>query len=104
MRHIALALVLGLALAGRIAAAELSYPTLPIGAAAPDFNLPGVDGRNYALSDFKAARILVILFTCNHCPTAQYYEERIKKLVADYKDKGVTLVAIMPNDSASVRL
>jgi thiol-disulfide isomerase/thioredoxin len=81
-----------------------SIPSLPLGSAAPDFNLPGVDGRNYALKDFASAKILAVVFTCNHCPTAQYYEERIKKLVSDYKDKGVALVAIMPNDPKSVRL
>ena len=78
--------------------------TLPIGAAAPDFKLPGVDGRDYSLKDFADARLLVILFTCNHCPTAQAYEDRIIRLHADYKDKGVALVAISPNDPRAVRL
>ena len=78
--------------------------TLPIGAAAPDFKLPGVDGHTYSLKDFSAARVLVIIFTCNHCPTAQAYEDRILKLDADYKDKGVALVAINPNDPQAVRL
>ena len=77
---------------------------LEIGAAAPGFDLPGVDGRNYKLSDFKDAKVLVVLFTCNHCPTAQAYEERVKRLHADYKDKGVALVAISPNDPVAVRL
>jgi peroxiredoxin len=80
------------------------FPTLPLGAEAPDFNLAGVDGRRHRLNDFKAAKILVVLFTCNHCPTAQYYEERVKQIVADYKDKGVAVVGIMPNDPKSVRL
>lgn len=71
--------------------------TLEIGAKAPDFNLPGVDGKFYTLKDFEAAKALVIIFTCNHCPTAQAYEERIKLVVDDYKDKGVALVAISPN-------
>jgi peroxiredoxin len=79
-------------------------PTLALGSAAPDFNLPGVDARNWTLKDFADAKILVIAFTCNHCPTAQYYEERIKKIVADYKSKGVAVVGIMPNDPKSVRL
>jgi len=48
--------------------------------------------------------VLVIVFTCNHCPTAQAYEERIKRLAADYKNKGVALVAISPNDPRAVRL
>ncbi len=77
---------------------------LAIGSAAPDFKLPGVDGRDYSLADFADARVLVVLFTCNHCPTAQAYEERILRLHADYKDKGVALVAISPNDPKAVRL
>jgi peroxiredoxin len=81
-----------------------SFPTLPLGSTAPDFNLPGVDGRDWALKDFAEAKALVVIFTCNHCPTAQYYEERIKQIAADCKDKGVALVAIMPNDPKSVRL
>jgi len=78
--------------------------SLSLGAAAPDFDLPGVDARNWALKDFAEAKALVVIFTCNHCPTAQYYEERIKQIVADYKDKGIALVAINPNDPKSVRL
>src|SRR4030095_381748 len=78
--------------------------TLEIGAKAPDFKLPGVDGKTYSLASFKNANILVIVFTCNHCPTAQAYEERIIKLTDDYKNKGVAVVAIMPNDPAAVRL
>lgn len=78
--------------------------TLPIGADAPDFNLPGVDGRNYRLADFAGANVLVVLFTCNHCPTSQAYEDRVLKMHADYKDKGVALVAISPNDALAVRL
>src|SRR6516165_9232771 len=84
--------------------ADTQFPTLAIGSAAPDFNLPGIDGRQYTLKDFARAKVLVIIFTCNHCPTAQYYEERVKRLVADYRDKGVAVVAIMPNDPNSVRL
>jgi len=80
------------------------FPTLPLGAKAPEFNLPGIDGRNWTLGDFADAKILVVAFTCNHCPTAQYYEPRIKQIAADYKAKGVALVAIMPNDPKSVRL
>ncbi len=78
--------------------------TLPIGAKAPDFALPGVDGKIHKLSDYGQAKVLVIVFTCNHCPTAQAYEGRIKKLAADFKDKGVALVAISPNDPEAVRL
>src|SRR6266498_5606509 len=94
-------LVVSLGLLTGLVAAE--SPTLAPGSSAPDFNLPGVDGRNWALKDFAGAKALAVIFTCNHCPTAQYYEERIRKLVADYKDKGVAFVAISPNDPESVR-
>jgi peroxiredoxin len=77
--------------------------TLKPGASAPAFDLPGVDGKNWKLSDFEKSKILMVIFTCDHCPTSQYYEERIKKLVTDYKDRGVGVVAISPNDPASVR-
>jgi thiol-disulfide isomerase/thioredoxin len=79
-------------------------PTLAIGAPAPEFDLPGVDGRRHSLEDFAAARVLVVVFTCNHCPTAQAYEDRIQKLHDDYAGKGVALVAISPNDPRAVRL
>lgn len=78
--------------------------TLEIGKPAPEFDLPGVDDKMYRLADFAKARVLVVIFTCNHCPTAQAYEERIVKLEADYRDKGVALVAISPNDPQAVRL
>ena len=78
--------------------------TLDIGAKAPDFKLPGVDGKTYTLSSFKSAKILVIIFSCNHCPTAQAYEDRIIQLTKDYKNKGVAVVAISPNDPKAVSL
>jgi peroxiredoxin len=80
------------------------HPTLAIGSVAPDFNLPGTDGKNYTLASFKNARLLVIVFTCNHCPTAQAYEDRLIHLTSDYKNKGVSVVAIMPNDPTSITL
>src|ERR1043165_684339 len=99
-----LATLLALAWVTVTGASAENIPTLALGSAAPNFNLPGVDGRNYSLKDFASAKILAVVFTCNHCPTDQYYEERIKKLVVDYKNKGVTLVAIIPNAPKSVRL
>jgi peroxiredoxin len=87
-----------------LAAEPPDVRTLAIGAAAPDFKLPGVDGRTYALKDFAAARVLVVVFTCNHCPTAQAYEDRLIRLCSNFKDKGVGLVAINPNDPKAVRL
>jgi peroxiredoxin len=97
------ALVIAL-LAGAASFAAPEVKTLEIGAQAPNFALPGVDGKTHRLSEYRRAKILVIVFTCNHCPTAQAYEERIAKLAADYRDKGVTLVAISPNDPKAVRL
>jgi peroxiredoxin len=93
-----------LLIASAVCAAADNPPTLAIGGAAPDFALPGIDGKTYHLADFSASKLLVIVFTCNHCPTAQLYEERIKQLAADYRDRGVGLVAIQPNDPLSVRL
>ena len=80
------------------------HKTLAIGASAPAFNLPGVDGKTYSLASFKNSKILVIVFTCNHCPTAQAYEDRLIKLTSDYASKGVAVVAISPNDPKSIRL
>jgi peroxiredoxin len=104
MRRVYLPLISLLAVA-RIPAADV-HPaeTLPIGAQAPDFKLPAVDGKKYSLKNFKKADVLVIVFTCNHCPTAQYYEERLKQIMSDYRRKGVALVAINPNDTRSGRL
>lgn len=78
--------------------------TLSIGRQAPDFKLPGVDGKTYSLQDFADAKVLAIIFTCNHCPTAQAYEDRIIQLTKDYQNKGVAVVAVSPNDPKAVRL
>lgn len=74
------------------------------GTKAPDFNLPGVDGKNYSLKDFKDHETLVVLFTCNHCPTAQAYEDKFIKIVDEYKNQGVGFVAISPNADDAVSL
>ena len=89
---------------GLVNADPAGLTTLPIGATAPDFRLPGVDGKTYSLKDFADAKILVVVFTCNHCPTAQAYEERIARLHDETRDKGVALVAISPNDPLALRL
>jgi cytochrome oxidase Cu insertion factor (SCO1/SenC/PrrC family) len=92
-------LALTLALPAVAAAADgPSFPTLAIGAKAPDFDLPGVDGKRYTLASFDKAKVLVLVFTANHCPTAQAYEDRIEKLDADYAGRGVQLVLVAPND------
>lgn len=77
---------------------------LAIGTKAPDFNLAGTDGTQYTLASFSKSNLLVIIFTCNHCPTAQAYEDRIIQLTKDYSSKGVAVVAISPNDPEAVRL
>ena len=97
-------LILAVGAAGaRLPAAEVP-PTLAIGSPAPDFCLPGIDGKTHCLKDYAAAKVLVIIFTCNHCPTAQLYEARIKRLVSDYAGKSVAFVAIEPNNPQAVRL
>jgi len=87
-----------------VAQTHIEHPILPMGANAPDFNLPGVDGKTYTLASFRQSPILVLVFTCNHCPTAQAYEERVKKLATDYSSRGVAVAAIMPNDPKAVQL
>lgn len=92
------------AIPASLLAEPAGFQTLAIGDAAPDFKLPGVDGNDYTLASFKEAKRLLVVFTCNHCPTAQAYEARLKQLHADYKDKGVAIVCISPNDPLAVRL
>jgi peroxiredoxin len=77
---------------------------LPLGSSAPDFSLPGVDGKVHSLADYGTSPILVVVFTCNHCPIAQMYEQRIQQLEADYRDRGVAVVAIQPNDPKAIRI
>src|SRR5271170_4068859 len=86
------------------ASAEEAHPTLALGSSAPDFSLPGVDGQVHKLSDYASSPILVVVFTCNHCPIAQMYEKRIQQLANDYKDKGVAVVAIQGNDPQAIRI
>src|SRR4051812_11353787 len=87
------------------AATPADHPApLAIGSPAPDFSLPGIDGKTYTLASFKDARALVVIFTAVHCPTAEVYEGRIKKLVADYTPKGVAFAVIQPNNARALRL
>ncbi len=85
------------------AAPEHPVP-LAIGASAPDFQLVGVDGKTYTLASFASSKVLVVIFTAVHCPTAEVYEQRIKQLVSDYRDRGVGFVVIQPNSPKAVRL
>jgi thiol-disulfide isomerase/thioredoxin len=90
---------------GRLAvAAETHVPTLPTGSQMPVFELPGIDGKIHKSTEWATSKVLVIVFTCDHCPTAQLYEGRIKALAHDYAPKGVELVAIQPNNPKAIRL
>jgi thiol-disulfide isomerase/thioredoxin len=80
------------------------HPTLAIGSPAPDFALPGVDGKTHTLTEYSKSPVLAVVFTCNHCPASQLYEGRIQKLVDDYRARGVALVAINPESPGAIRL
>src|SRR5580693_1606975 len=86
------------------AGAQTTHPILPIGSPAPNFELPGVDGKIHKLSDYASSPVLVVVFICNHCPIAQMYERRVAQLAEDYKDRGVAVVAIQPNDPTAIRI
>ncbi len=72
---------------------------MAVGTPAPPFSLPGVDGKRWSLDSFADAELLVVVFTCNHCPYAIASEDRLLEIQADYGNKGVQLVAINPNDA-----
>ncbi len=81
-----------------------AHPILALGSQAPDFSLPGVDGKTHSLADYASSPVLVVVFMCNHCPIAQMYEQRVQALTDDYRDKGVAVVAIQPNDPKAIRI
>ena len=77
---------------------QTPHPILALGSPAPNFALPGVDGKNHQLSDYASSPVLVVVFTCDHCPIAQMYERRIEQLYEEYGKRGVAVVAIQGND------
>jgi thiol-disulfide isomerase/thioredoxin len=99
MRHLLPLLVLSLA-----ACRANPHPTLATGSTAPDFALPGADGRTHTLNEYASARVLAVVFTCNHCPASQLYENRLKKLDEVYRQKGVALIAINSDNPGSFHL
>jgi len=73
-------------------------PMLDLGAKAPDFDLPGVDGKRHSLNEFRDKLVLVVIFSCNHCPYVVAYEDRMVAIQRDYATRGVQLVAINSNN------
>ncbi len=89
------------------AVAQETHPQpkpLEIGSEAPDFSLLGVDGIIHKLSDFASSKVLVVVFSCNHCPTAQAYQDRLNEIYNIYTPRSVALVVISPNSSRSLNL
>src|SRR5206468_3228822 len=73
--------------------------SVSVGEKAPDFSdLPGIDNKKHSLKDYKKAKAVVVVFTCNHCPVAQAYEERLVELQKAYQKRGVQFVAICANE------
>jgi peroxiredoxin len=83
---------------------QTTHPILALGSPAPDFVLPGVDGKVHRLSDYASSPVLAVVFACNHCPISQMYERRIQELQDDFSGKGVAVVAIQPNDPKAIRI
>ena len=73
--------------------------TLALGSQAPPFALPGVDGRDHALDEYAEAPALAVVWSCNHCPYVQAWEDRMVAIQRDYADRGVRLVAVNSNDA-----
>ena len=78
----------------------MATKTLQIGSFIPNFKLPSVDGNVYSLDSFKDKQALIVIFSCNHCPYVQAYENRVKEIQRDYENKGVVVIAINSNDAS----
>ena len=72
-----------------------------LGAEAPQFDLPGVDGHSHSLDSYADANVLVLVQSCNHCPYVQAWEGRLSAIASDYADRGVSVVAVNSNDAVS---
>ena len=72
---------------------------LAIGEKGPDFDLPGVNGQRFSLASFQDSAVVVVMFTCNHCPYVQAYESRFIAIQRDHAARGVSLVAINANET-----
>ncbi len=99
-RLFASAALVGLAAAGCSRGPE----TLAIGSPAPEFSLPGIDGKTHTLAEYSGSGVLAVVFTCNHCPAAQLYEQRLQRIAKDYAGRGVSLIAINPDGPNTIAL
>ena len=77
----------------------MNVQALKMGSKAPRFDLPGVDGKEHAIDEFKSKKAVAVIFSCNHCPYVQAYEDRMVELQKDYAQKGVQLIAINSNET-----
>lgn len=84
-------------------AQEKEINPLELGSDMPSFNLMGIDDKMHSDKEYNAD-ILCIIFTCNHCPTAQAYEDKLIEIAEEYSDKGIQFIAISPNDPGAVAL
>jgi peroxiredoxin len=104
-RSLALGIVVAVAMFGDVAWAGKFNAKLSPGDAAPTWSkLPGIDGQPHSFDDYAASRLLVVVFTCNHCPVAQAYEDRLIAVAHDYASRGVQLMAINCNRLAADQL
>ena len=78
----------------------MSTKTLKIGSKIPYFKLKGVDGKEYSLDSFSDKKMLIVIFSCNHCPYVQAYEDRIIAIQKDFEEKGLAVVAVNSNDDS----
>jgi peroxiredoxin len=79
----------------------MATDALSIGSKIPEFNLTGIDDKNYSLESFQDKRGIIVVFSCNHCPYVQAYEGRMKNIQQDYGEKGIELIAINPNNAST---
>ena len=92
------------ALAADAKALPDGFTTLKIGDTAPDFSLPGIDGKKYTLADFGGTDIFVVYFTGTHCPTSHGAMGRMLQFVEDFSDESFTFVAINPNHLSLIHI
>lgn len=105
MNHVCVVVLLSL-LHSSTSAADFppGFQQLAIGDAAPDFELPGIDDRDWSLADFKDAKVLMVYFTSNHCPVCHAHDPRLMTLLKELEGKDLAVVAINPNSGDGLRI